>query len=242
MIFAILAAGEGSRLAQEGIEVPKPLVKINGLPMIERLVEIFMKADAEKIVIINNSIHPETRKHIEFLQKNGLPIELVVKTTPSSMHSFYELMPFIGNGKFCLTTVDTIFKEEEFLKFIDLFKSSKDDGIMAATDFVDDEKPLYIATDENDYITGFYDSLKQFELDSNKGKNIICQLISGGIYCLDNKVFDILDKCVKSGMSRMRNFQRQLIYNGLKLKAYKFSKILDVDHAQDIVKAERFLK
>ena len=242
MIFAILAAGEGSRLAQEGIEVPKPLVKINGVPMIDRLVDIFMKADAEKIVVINNSIHPETKKHIESLRKKGLPIDLIVKTTPSSMHSFYELMPSIGKGKFCLTTVDTIFKEDEFLNFIDAFKSSKDDGLMAATDFIDDEKPLYIATDEDDYITGFYDSLKQFQQHKMDKNGVVCNLISGGIYCLDDKVFDILDKCVKNGMSRMRNFQRQLIYSEMKLKAYKFSKILDVDHAQDIIKAEEFLK
>lgn len=41
-------------------------------------------------------------------------------------------------------------------------------------------------------------------------------------------------------MSRMRNFQRQLVADGLKLKAYPFKKILDVDHAGDIVKAEAF--
>ena len=67
-------------------------------------------------------------------------------------------------------------------------------------------------------------------------------MISGGIYCLDSKAFNTLERCMKSGMSRMRNFQRQLIVDGLKLKAYKFSKILDVDHADDIKKAEEFLK
>jgi 2-oxoglutarate ferredoxin oxidoreductase subunit beta len=41
--------------------------------------------------------------------------------------------------------------------------------------------------------------------------------------------------------ARMRNFQRQLVADGLKLKAYPFTKILDVDHASDIVKAENFL-
>jgi hypothetical protein len=39
----------------------------------------------------------------------------------------------------------------------------------------------------------------------------------------------------------MRNFQRQLVKEGLKLQAYPFSKILDVDHASDIQKAEEFL-
>ena len=242
MVFAILAAGEGSRLAQEGVDVPKPLVKIQGEPMIDRLIRIFIQAGAEKIVIINNNIHGETLKHVRILIGQGLPIELVVKTTPSSMHSFYELSPLIGKGKFCLTTVDTIFKEEEFQAFIDAFKASADDGVMAVTDYIDDEKPLYISTDKADYIMGFHDSLEQFHDSSADNGVNVCEVISGGIYCLNDKAFQTLDKCISNGMSRMRNFQRQLIADGLKLKAFRFSKILDVDHAEDITKAEAFLQ
>jgi hypothetical protein len=39
----------------------------------------------------------------------------------------------------------------------------------------------------------------------------------------------------------MRNFQRGLIRDGLALKAYPFSKVLDIDHVGDIKKAEDFL-
>ena len=39
----------------------------------------------------------------------------------------------------------------------------------------------------------------------------------------------------------MSNFQRALIADGMRLKAYKFSKILDIDHKQDIDKAEGFI-
>ena len=42
-------------------------------------------------------------------------------------------------------------------------------------------------------------------------------------------------------MSRMRNFQRQLVVEGLKLEAYPINKILDVDHKEDIAKAEAFI-
>ncbi len=242
MVFAIIAAGEGSRLAQEGLDVPKPLVKIHGEPMIDRLIRIFMETGAEKIVIINNNIHPATQQHVRGLIAQGMPVELVVKTTPSSMHSFYELRPYIGEGKFCLTTVDTIFKEDEFAAFIDTFKASAYDGLMAVTDYIDDEKPLYISTDKTDNITGFHDSLDQFrDSNANNGENV-CEVISGGIYCLDDKAFQTLDRCICSGMSRMRNFQRQLIADGLRLKAFRFSKILDVDHVEDIAKAEAFLQ
>ena len=39
----------------------------------------------------------------------------------------------------------------------------------------------------------------------------------------------------------MRNFQRALINDGQRLKAYKFSKVLDIDHASGIRKAEEYL-
>ena len=229
MRFAILAAGEGSRLAQEGIALPKPLVKVNGEAMIDRLIRIFNECGAESIHIITNNLTPLTQQHLRHLQETDPKIRLIVKTTPSSMHSFYELRQVMDDGKFCLTTVDTIFREEEFRQYIGTWEHSTEDGLMAVTDYIDDEKPLYIATDEELNITGFLDHDPQ-------------RYISGGIYALNEKSFAVIDKCIEEGQSRMRNFQRQLVKEGLHLKAYPFSKILDVDHASDVEKAEAFLK
>ena len=44
-----------------------------------------------------------------------------------------------------------------------------------------------------------------------------------------------------TGIERMRNYQRSLVENGLILKAYPFKKIIDIDHAEDIAKAEDFI-
>jgi len=66
--------------------------------------------------------------------------------------------------------------------------------------------------------------------------------VSGGIYCMGDNALLTLDECIKKGMSRMRNFQRQLIGDGLKVGAYCFDKILDIDHIADIDKAENFLR
>lgn len=228
MKFAILAAGEGSRLAQEGVELPKPLVKVNGEAMIDRLIRIFKDCEAEDIYIITNNLTELTPTHLRQLQGRNPKIHLIVKTTPSSMHSFYELRQVMGNGKFCLTTVDTIFREDEFKQYIQTWETSCHDGLMAVTDYIDDEKPLYIATDKQLNITAFLDDEPQ-------------TYISGGIYGLSDTCFPVIDKCIREGQSRMRNFQRQLVKDGLRLKAYPFSKILDVDHADDIKKAEAFL-
>lgn len=232
MKFAIIAAGEGSRLQHEGISLPKPLVPICGEPMIDRLIRIFRANEAEEIVVIVNTLDPRTEEHVRTLlhDHNGCDIRLVVKSTPSSMHSFFELSPYLQDSPFCLTTVDTIFREDEFANYLKHFREGKSDGSMAVTDYVDDERPLYVATDGKGRITGFHD-----ECENDR-------YVSGGIYGLRPSSLEVLRECITEGKSRMRNFQRALVAHGLNLEAVPFSKIMDVDHAADIVKAERFVQ
>lgn len=232
MKFAIIAAGEGSRLQQEGVELPKPLVRVGGEAMIDRLIRIFRANAAEEIVVIVNTLNPLTEWHIRELKRAGRAddIRLVVQSTPSSMHSFACLAPYLEEAPFCLTTVDTIFRETEFAAYIRHFQQSRMDGCMAVTDYIDDEKPLYVATDAALCITGFH--------DTDEGD----RYISGGIYCLRPNALPTLRRCLAAGQSRMRNFQRALVADGLQLEACPFSKILDVDHADDIRKAEAFLQ
>lgn len=239
MKYAIIAAGEGSRLAGEGVKAPKPLVEINGEKLIDRLIRIFMQNDAEEIIVICNDKTTFVSRHLAEIEEDGLkgrriPLQFIVKSTPSSMHSMFEISKYLEGGTFCLTTVDTVFREEEFAEYIrvlnDMLKSGQQDGVMAATSFVDDEKPLFISTDRDMNITGFHDT-----------KNG-CSLVSGGIYALSAKSLNTLQRCIERGESRMRNFQRALIADGMRLKAYPFSKILDIDHKEDIAKAENFIK
>lgn len=229
MKFAILAAGEGSRLASEGVANPKPLVELQGVPLIERLIRIFARNGASSINIIVNEQQPETVEFIKSIEV-GCPINIVIKSTPSSMHSMHALSHLLRGEKFCLTTVDTLFREDEFANYIKKFEEYEGDGIMAVTDYIDDEKPLYIATDENMEITAFCDK-----------PTPETHYISGGIYGLSPKALDILDRCMNDGIHRMRNFQRRLVESGMKLKAFPLGKIIDIDHAEDIIKAEEFV-
>ncbi len=238
MKYAVIAAGEGSRLAAEGVEAPKPLVKVGGEHLIDRLIRVFMANEAEEIVVICNDLTAQVSLHLVKLHQDGLegrPVTLrfVDKSTPSSMHSFFEISSYLGDGPFCLTTVDTIFCEEEFGNYITAFRTAVDsgeaDGMMGVTDYIDDEKPLYVDVDGSMNITGFLD------------RSDDCRYISGGIYGLTGKAIATLKGCMERGESRMRNFQRALIKDGRRLKAYPFSKVLDIDHAGDIVKAEDFI-
>ncbi|MBP6064959.1 NDP-sugar synthase [Bacteroides sp.] len=231
MKYALIAAGQGSRLVSEGIRTPKPLVKVGGVPLLERLLHVFLANDADSVCIIINEEMTEVRHYLE-QQHLPVPLHIVVKSTPDSFHSFYELMPYLqGEGGFCLTTVDPLFCESEFADYIHAFKTNPtEDALMAVTDFVDDERPLYVRTDDRLRITGYAS-------DNYPGS----RYISGGIYCLSQRALALLPAAKQAGVSRMRGFQQYLVDAGLSMHAHPFSKIIDIDHASDVEKAERFL-
>jgi NDP-sugar pyrophosphorylase family protein len=234
MKYAVIAAGEGSRLTKEGNTTPKPLIEVKGERLVDRLLRIFEAQGASEVAIICNEQMKEVKDHLLAVQQTyRLPLRLVVKSTPSSMHSMWELSRWLDDGPFVLTTVDTIFREEEFDAFVQTFsgllETGEADGLMGVTDYIDDEKPLYVSTDDDLWITAFLD-----QCDSPR-------YVSGGIYALTPRSLTTLYDCVVHGEQRMRNFQRGLLRDGLKLKAWPFSKVLDIDHVSDIQKAEAFL-
>lgn len=233
MNFAIIAAGEGSRLAQEGILEPKPLVPLCGKPLLGRLLEVFASFKSESISLIVNEQMVQVQEWVANWKTEhpGVRLNVCIQSTPSSMHSLSVLSRVIPAGKFILTTVDTIFLEREFAEYVARFEEMQEtegDGLFAVTPFVDDEKPLWISIDGQDYISEFSDKQGM--------------VVSGGIYGLNTRTaFPILEKCLAEGQSRMRNYQRALIAGGLRLKAHSFPQIMDIDHAEDIRKAAAFL-
>lgn len=231
MLFAIIAAGEGSRLSNEGYMGLKPMVKINGEMMIDRLIRIFLANHASAIAVIINESSHELAAHLEQLNL-PVPLQVITKTTPSSLHSFYELLQASPNvEEVCLSTTDTIFDPEEFAGYINDFREHKAlDGSLAVTSFVDDESPLYVDFDENAVISQITDTPVSFSPS-----------VSGGIYCLREAAMETVNVAIDKNLNRMRNFQRLMVERGLQLKAYNFSKIMDVDHLADIDKAEQFL-
>ena len=118
----------------------------------------------------------------------------------------------------------------EFQNFINVAASNNYDGLLAVTDFIDDEKPLCVEINDDMKILGFADSSENFKL------------ATGGIYYFSPSVLKEMDAAIENGMMRLRNFLKLLIEKDYNIHAYKFSKIIDVDHAQDIKAAEEFLR
>jgi NDP-sugar pyrophosphorylase family protein len=229
MQAAIIAAGEGSRLRAEGISVPKPLVPVGGVPLIERILRTFIRTGISRAACIINEQSVEVRDYVDGL---NLPIAMswVVKTTPSSMHSLLELAPYLQDDRFLCTTVDPIFPAAEFDSYVGYAAGVPEttDGILAVTRFVDDENPLYVTMADDRRILQF-------------SKTDESPWVTGGLYVFSPAIFREKDIVLAKGMNRLRNFLSHLVSKNYRIEGYPFSTIVDVDHLHDIQVAEKLL-
>ena len=84
---------------------------------------------------------------------------------------------------------------------------------MAVTDFIDDEKPLYVGTDDALRITGFH--------DQNESKETVIYLVAFTVCALSHWTpFSVVWKVDKAACVH----QRALVADGLKLEACPFVK------------------
>lgn len=229
--FGILAAGDGSRLFKDGVPLPKPLITINGQPMIGRLVNLMRDCGAESISVIANDSMPSVITYIEELSV-GTTYEFNILTanTESSLHSLNELVKVMQpDDKFIVSTVDSIFRPIEFSRFVDTFKEQPKEvnALMGVTYHIDDENPLYVTVNKDHVIEDYPETAQNY--------------VSAGVYGLTVSTLPVLEKCIQTGVKKMRNFQRTLIKEGLLVKAFDFGKVIDVDHLSDIEQANLLL-
>ncbi|MDE6853627.1 MAG: NTP transferase domain-containing protein [Muribaculaceae bacterium] len=233
MHYAIIAAGNGSRLRHEGVEAPKPLVELDGRPMVRRLIEVLASYKPESLSIVVNEHMPEVAAYIESIRDTfEFPVYLTVKTTASGVHSLFEVTRRFAGGKMVITTVDTIFLQSDFARYAEAFDDDDDaDAFFGVTPFIDDEKPLYVDVDPaTQLITGFRGEPSAHD-----------RYVSGGIYGLTAPAVSLLDDFVELPAPRLREYQSALVTSGLKVRAFPFPKIVDVDHAADISTARQFI-
>ena len=228
MIAGIIAAGEGSRLRAGGMLTPKPLVPVGGIPIIGRLLTSLHECGISAVHCIVNEESTGVRDYVAALRL-PLPVTFVVKSTPSSMHSFFELAPFLRKERFLLTTVDSIFNEGDLRNLITTAsRETVSDGFLAVTDYIDDENPLHVNASAEGRILSFSPADPP-------------RWVTGGLYALSPRIFDEMEPARTAGIERLRHFLARLVGAGYDLRIVPFSRIIDVDRVEDIRAAERLL-
>src|SRR2546428_387293 len=124
--------------------MPKPLVPVAGVPLIEWVIGNFLAAGITSLVAIVNEQARECRDlvHARF---PDLDAEVIVKTTPSSLESFFEINRRLGGGRALVSTVDAWCRTDDFVRFVEAaLRRPPDASVLAVTPLVADENPLWV--------------------------------------------------------------------------------------------------
>jgi NDP-sugar pyrophosphorylase family protein len=230
----IIAAGEGSRLKQAGLMMPKPMVPVAGIPLIEWVIGNFVKVGITRLRVIFNE---GDRECATFIQQRfpDLDIQCIIKTTRSSYESFYEVGTQSGPGFILMSTVDWSCPEPAFRSFVDQalrFGPGRDGQcdqasvVLAVTPFVADEKPLWVTLDPSGRIT---------KVGGSSG-----DAVTAGLYLVSGSIFAQAPH--PSTLDRLRDFLSWMVDRGVPVYGVVIDQVIDVDRTEDLQLAETLIK
>lgn len=227
---AILAAGRGSRLRSLTENVPKALIAICGVPLIDRLISILEQVAINEVICVVGYKSDMIKKHLEG-RKSPLSIRFKKCHVISSKHSFSRLKGEFREH-FLLCNVDSLFAPEEFFGFMDWIRSAKMkiDIALLVTTKVLDESPLEVVVDKDNRIL-------------RMGKNIVnATHYCAGVGVFTPKIFREMSKAKGKAAEHLSEFLGFLVYRGYDAFAYEIPKAYDVDNCEDLKEAEIFIK
>jgi NDP-sugar pyrophosphorylase family protein len=230
MRAGILAAGAGSRLRDQDA-VPKPLRRVAGTPLIERVVDDLERAGATDVHIIINAESTAIREYLDRTARSSR-LHWIVETTPSSMHSFFRVLEsltaFANDAPYVISTVDVVAPPGTFRRFRERAAVHNADVTLAVTSRIDEDRPLRIDIDE-----------ESGDVRSIGGAH--GGWATAGYYLVQPTVLREGIAATAAGLSALRAFFGHLQATGYRLAAVPMGDSVDVDSPSDIVAAEALL-
>jgi NDP-sugar pyrophosphorylase family protein len=178
----ILAGGKGTRLRPLTFDIPKPLVKVNGKPLIEYALEELERNGVENVYISIGYKAEKIMHYLDHRKKFGANIEYVLESRPlgtggALRHAMEKMQRYEDvisvNG-------DTIFKVE-FDKMYEFHKKNK--ALITMGSFrLDDIRGFGVIETEGSRISRFIEKPDPKEVKSN--------MINAGIYIISKRVLD----------------------------------------------------
>jgi len=217
----IIAAGEGSRLRRAGFAMPKPMVPIAGVPLIESVIRNFRAARIASLAIIVNE---QERTCVDWVRARfpDLDVEFIVKTTRSSLESFGEVIARYPGGRMLVSTVDAWCVETDFVHFVEAAaRRPAEATVLAVTPLVADENPLRVSMTADGRVT---------DVGGDVG-----DLVTAGMYLVPERVRTLR---APAGLGRLREFLAWLARSGAPVYGEVIERVVDVDRAEDVALAE----
>ena len=206
-VAVIMAGGKGSRLLSiTNDEIPKPMVPVDGKPLLEYQVEKLKTYGIKKIVMIVGHLGEKIVDHFKDGKEFGVEIDYIFEKEPlGTAGAFYYLKDKIDAKDFMLVFGDVFF-DMDFDRMEDFhFKNSALTTLLAHPNGHPYDSDL-IQTDDTGRVIGFDSkhNVRDYWYDN---------MVNAGMYIINKRLLDLVKEPVKT------DFEKDILANQVKLGA-----------------------
>ena len=176
----IMAGGLGKRLRPLTYKTPKPLIKVNGIPMIDHKINSLLKFGINKFWISINYLGHKIKKHIENSKLKNYNYDFIEENIPLGTIGAVSRIDHFDNENVLITNADLI-TNVNFEDFYLNHLSYKSDITVLSIPYKHDVPYAVLETNKNKIV-------------SFKEKPIIEYLTNGGIYIIKSKHLKLIPK------------------------------------------------
>ena len=134
MKAVILAAGKGTRMRELTHELPKPMLKVQGKPILEHIVDGIVRAGVREIFIVTGYRAETVQGHFGTGERWGARIAFGHQAIQDGTGKAAEpAKEFIGESPFLLTYGDILVKPETYPQMIRRFQAGDFSGLVTVT-------------------------------------------------------------------------------------------------------------
>lgn len=226
----ILAGGEGSRLAADGVTTPKALVEVAGQPQIARLVETFTRLGVDGITCMMREGLPPVTTIVG--SEARVPVRGVPCLTPSSLHTLVAGLDAAAAGPVFCSMVDTVMPWRDWQRAYEAAErhlAAGADAVLVVTPATEDDRPLYVGLDAKHRVRQIGD------------ERTTPALVTGGVYGFSAAARRLAKELLAQGRERMRAFLGALVERERPVFAVQVARVIDLDRARDLADANAWL-
>lgn len=134
MKAVILAAGKGTRMRELTADVPKPMLKVHGKPILEHIITGLIGTGIREFCIITGWRAEVVEEYFGDGSRWGVSIRYARQVVQDGTGKAPELAKdFVGNDTFLLTYGDILVKPETYQQMRDRFAAGKFSGLLTVT-------------------------------------------------------------------------------------------------------------
>ena len=134
MKAVILAAGKGTRMRDLTAEIPKPMLKVQGKPILQHIVEGLLSVGIREFCLVTGWHAEVVEEFFGDGSKFGARISYVRQVVQDGTGKAPELAKnFVGNEPFLLTYGDILVKPETYADMLQRWRGGKFSGLVTVT-------------------------------------------------------------------------------------------------------------